>query len=969
MDPKEVRAIRGSLSRAAFAKLLGVTSLTVLRWELADGSKEARRPRAKMIDSLRQLALEGGAPHTAASIALDPGLALDDEEDDGASEPRAPESAQPWPSTSSSAPPAFQADERLVLPLIEQLGYEGWARAEDELLTLLSSRGLSSHAGRSLATLGLAQARFFGRFDVRAALTALLPVLTDVERGELPRTVAARTHVMAALVYGGPDSRFFDVGRVNVHAERAEPLLEKEERELRCLLGCARVLSCRFMGPATVLRTFNANLAALDGCTSPLTRFIVERLRGLAAVLRGDDELAARHSNAGYAIGERMGLKAMMVAVLADRAGRMLRGAHTPPQILELTTRAREVAKSNELAANEPLIRVYATECEALGRMGRFAEAAQLGAEALDLAERSSVALYPMAAPLARVFAFSNRTAELSALAERLEHDSAAGQGARGVHAILVRGALAGVAGDFQAEAEILEQICSAPDSTPGLDYVVHDAHVQLFAARVLQRADSLVPLAQQRAERMLEQRPSVWHAAHIRRVAGFALMSSGHLAEARQKLESTVATFALLEDIVQIALAQVALAVVARASGAPDGAQRFEAAARRLAELGVVTPALRQRAQVLSAPPAAVPWQEQTITERLVIAVERLSVAGLSQEQRRRELISIIQNLLPDRELTWDVGSAGTVEERVEIDDGKGDRLSFRVASELGPAERAALRILTLVTPLLAVDSLSGASRELQLDAVQPGFIAVASATRQLKTEVSRLSRSSATVLITGESGSGKEVVARAVHDLSVRADKPYIVFNCASVPRDLFESQLFGHRRGAFTGATNDSPGVIRAADGGTLFLDEVGELPLDTQPKLLRFLENSEVLALGEQKARRVDVRIVAATHRDLGRLVLEGRFREDLYYRLNVVPLHVAPLRQRQEDVLALARLFLTRLTPEGDHPPELASDAIALLTRHTWPGNVRELRNVIERAMAYTPIPGLLRAEHLRIATN
>jgi transcriptional regulator with PAS, ATPase and Fis domain len=239
----------------------------------------------------------------------------------------------------------------------------------------------------------------------------------------------------------------------------------------------------------------------------------------------------------------------------------------------------------------------------------------------------------------------------------------------------------------------------------------------------------------------------------------------------------------------------------------------------------------------------------------------------------------------------------------------------------------------------------------------------------RRLKSELVRLAGSRATVIISGESGSGKEVVARAVHDLSARSKQAYVVFNCASVPRDLFESQLFGHRKGAFTGAVSDSPGVIRGADGGTLFLDEIGELPLDTQPKLLRFLENAEVLALGEQKPRRVDVRVLAATHRDLGRLVREGRFREDLYYRLNVVPLHVPPLRQRPEDVLALARMFLRRLTPEGSDAPDLASDAVSALRAHSWPGNVRELRNVMERAMAYAPIPSVLRAEHLRIAAE
>jgi transcriptional regulator with GAF, ATPase, and Fis domain len=299
------------------------------------------------------------------------------------------------------------------------------------------------------------------------------------------------------------------------------------------------------------------------------------------------------------------------------------------------------------------------------------------------------------------------------------------------------------------------------------------------------------------------------------------------------------------------------------------------------------------------------------------------------------------------------------------EIADSRGLRIAVR--GTIDAEQRAALRLLATVAARLPSAQRSSREPETLSENLLPGFIAASPTTRQLKAEIARLSRSAATILISGESGSGKEVVARAVHDLSARVDRPYVVLNCASVPRELFESQLFGHRKGSFTGATADSLGVIRAADGGTLFLDEVGELPLDTQPKLLRFLENGEVLPLGEQKARRVDVRVLAATHRDLSRLVREGTFREDLFYRLNVVPLFVPPLRERKEDVLALARLFVSRLTPDGQSSPELAADSVAALKAHSWPGNVRELRNVIERAMAYTPIPPLLRAEHLRLA--
>jgi transcriptional regulator with PAS, ATPase and Fis domain len=184
--------------------------------------------------------------------------------------------------------------------------------------------------------------------------------------------------------------------------------------------------------------------------------------------------------------------------------------------------------------------------------------------------------------------------------------------------------------------------------------------------------------------------------------------------------------------------------------------------------------------------------------------------------------------------------------------------------------------------------------------------------------------------------------------------------------VPRELFEGQLFGYRRGAFTGATADHLGVIRAANRGTLFLDEIGELPLDIQPKLLRFLENAEVFPLGERAPVQVDVRVLAATHRDLAALVREGRFREDLYYRLQVVPVFVPPLRERRADVPVLARHFLRELTRRGE-PPVLAPDALDALLEQRFPGNVRELKNILERALAYHADQPVLRAEHLRLS--
>jgi len=406
---------------------------------------------------------------------------------------------------------------------------------------------------------------------------------------------------------------------------------------------------------------------------------------------------------------------------------------------------------------------------------------------------------------------------------------------------------------------------------------------------------------------------------------------------------------------------------MIARASGAPDAEQRFNALLEELKGLGIWSPELARRAQVISRPVAKDAWHEETMTERLLGAVDRLSVRGLSNDQQRRGLSILLGELFPGRIAVVGGAEIPTGAGVIEVTDLADGVLRFGVKGELNAEELAALRLLAAFLPRVA-SSKVGVEPEPALDQVLPHFIAAAPATRKLKSEIARLSRSTATILIGGESGTGKEVVARAVHDLSTRAEKPYVVFNCASVPRDLFESQLFGYKKGSFTGAANDSPGVIRAADGGTLFLDEIGELPLDTQPKLLRFLENAEVTALGEQKPRRVDVRVLAATHRDLGRLVRDGQFREDLYYRLNVVPLHVPPLRDRKEDVVALARLFIGRLAPEPTAPPELGGDAVTALRAHSWPGNVRELRNVIERAMAYAPVPEVLRAEHLRIST-
>jgi DNA-binding NtrC family response regulator len=223
----------------------------------------------------------------------------------------------------------------------------------------------------------------------------------------------------------------------------------------------------------------------------------------------------------------------------------------------------------------------------------------------------------------------------------------------------------------------------------------------------------------------------------------------------------------------------------------------------------------------------------------------------------------------------------------------------------------------------------------------------------------VERIAPTDATVLIEGETGTGKDMIARTVHQLSHRKDGPFVVVDCGAVAGTLIESELFGHEKGSFTGATATRQGAFELASGGTVFLDELGELALDLQPRLLRVLEQRELRRVGGSKVIKVDLRIIAATRKDLRSEVEKGKFREDLFFRLNVVPIVAPSLRDRREDIPLLLETFLKQLAPGPRGAPEISPDTLAALQGHDWPGNVRELRNVMERAMALGTDPGYL----------
>jgi two-component system response regulator HydG len=253
-------------------------------------------------------------------------------------------------------------------------------------------------------------------------------------------------------------------------------------------------------------------------------------------------------------------------------------------------------------------------------------------------------------------------------------------------------------------------------------------------------------------------------------------------------------------------------------------------------------------------------------------------------------------------------------------------DELAVAVRDAIGPAEKS--------------------PDEKRLPELPSWLVCESRAMRRVLETAAVVAPSGAPVLICGESGTGKEVVAELIHRWSPRAAGPLVAANCAGLPESLIESELFGHTKGAFTGANETRQGLFRAASGGTLFFDEIGELPLHLQPKLLRALESGQITPVGSDAAVRVDTRLLAATNRDLGKEVLEGRFRDDLYYRINVVELIVPPLVERQEDILPLARRFAAEF---AGGPVRLSPQAIQCLLAHRWPGNVRELRNAIQRS--------------------
>ncbi|HJR07092.1 MAG TPA: sigma 54-interacting transcriptional regulator [Pyrinomonadaceae bacterium] len=502
--------------------------------------------------------------------------------------------------------------------------------------------------------------------------------------------------------------------------------------------------------------------------------------------------------------------------------------------------------------------------------------------------------------------------------------------------------------------------------------------------------------------------------AGEAQRVQGMLALAQSDATLAIHHFGRSVSIFSILGDRYRTALALYGLGAAYETVQPERSAEHFSRALHTFGELGARLDIMRTE-DALSNIEVGAPEQRHEVSAFAQLLTLRLAEAVASRELLLRELAAVLdQETNARRVLITEIDEEGTIkvvvahggagDENAEMANAlcmaKNDNERERFALEhdasvtmLRPTNatpallyiepRAAatlsgglpidslLRVVELGMNVCALRARVSSGRGVQEQntytgtGLMPGFIHSSPAMTRLVEEVHKIRSSDVTVLVTGESGTGKELVARAIHALSSRRSKVFVPFNCTAVPKELSDAYLFGYRRGAFTGAVSDSPGVIRSAAGGTLFLDEIGDLPLDVQPKLLRFLQEGEIQPLGEQRPAKVDVRIIAATNSDLERMVAEGRFREDLYYRLNVIRLRVPPLCERRSEIPTIVNYYINHYSAKFNRRDiQITPQTIDLLMVCDWPGNVRQLCNEIQRIVARAEDGTLITPDHL-----
>jgi predicted ATP-dependent protease len=961
MPPERVRSLRGNESREAFARRLGVTAQTVYRWELPTDASESRRPRGTILEALERL---------ATARASFPAGSTD------ATSARGATGAQPPPGVTATPIDlvvARDADEPSVVQWVDALMEGDFEHAPTRLLEATSQSRLSPSA-RALAAAGLAWFEVLVRSEARAAIAIIAPF----SPGTVELSPRARASIAAAraLAHALPDGGFLDPGRVHDAAQCIASQESSSASSLPAFLGWyASVVAALSVADQDLLERGLARIADWEGVALPaVAALALEEAQSLIELFRGQLGQAERRMRSLAERAEALRYGSLHARSLARLAMRALEDLEPPDRILAIARQARRVASTHRLGPGLHDSLAIRAQAEAHLREGRLDDAAQALSD-LDLAERHARAPALLAgATRVRDHYFRGRVDLLTALAASWNAIEIPALRPLGGALAAYAAAMASLHGSADPERTI-RLFEEAEASSQRWAFLAREVALYGIAARIVAGHEQEARSALRRVARFLDRAPSAWASAHHRRFEGMLLSSIGAWAQGSGLLDAARATFEAAGDRPDALMTELAHAMFAAAFGDASGIERRDAAQAELARMGIVTPSAfeiglaRVRAGLEAAPSGD---GERRDVHALVVPVQRLTVGGATPELVLRELGQVLGELFPGKRFRLEeidsngaahvvtgLAADGKVQASFELGDGAGRRFRLGVTSAPSREEHAWIAILVAVAgSALATAALrtlgvhaDDARRAPTVESASlPSLVGSSAPMRALRAELPRLARGRSTVIVTGESGTGKEIVARGLHDLSPRASGPYVAFNCATIPRDLFESQLFGHKRGAFSGATADNPGVVRAADGGTLFLDEIGELPLEVQPKLLRFMENGEVFPVGATHPVRVDVRIVAATHRDLRKLVEEHLFREDLYYRLQILPVELPPLRDRRGDLPELVRHFLKQL---ADEPVFFTPDAFARLAAHDWPGNVRELRNVVERILAHS----------------
>jgi len=506
------------------------------------------------------------------------------------------------------------------------------------------------------------------------------------------------------------------------------------------------------------------------------------------------------------------------------------------------------------------------------------------------------------------------------------------------------------------------------------------------------EQAREYLELAQER----LKEEKSLSISGLIQRLTGKLEQASGRHAEAKQHIAQSISIFTTTEITYELALSQYEMGLLLKSARDLKGAESNLLQAKAIFERVGAEPDIETCRRALAALTEADEGSQVLRVSPIndVLLMQRLIEASASRELLLRELAAVISENFPVEQVaifrldetgisealaTQAVGREAAERIGASLDPTTTETISRSADGyiiRIGNSSRAPIVVyvkandtfdvgrlqpllkqaeLGLETCSLRAAATSGPirDREQPFQTIMPGFIVASASMFDVIDKIYKIRTNDVTVLITGESGTGKELVARYIHNQSARARAIFLPFNCTATPKDIIDSQLFGHRRGAFTGATANYPGIIKAADGGTLFLDEIGDVSLEVQPKLMRFLQEGEIQPLGETKPLRVDVRILAATNTDLERAVEDGRFREDLFHRLNIIRIHVPPLRDRREEVPVLAAHFMEHFSSRsGKQGVTITQEAIDALSNHDWSGNVRQLRNELERVVAY-----------------